>query len=244
MEFEPIEDCRTSSEELARLLRNHPKVKGVDWGTEALAFSRGGNTRAIQIGNANSELAGLVELVDNNPMVCSSSFSVPDAASTLALIAVAPLVLGDLILESPALLYNFEPNEGVLGQFLALAGYSDGLVIHHEEVGLGNVGHLTAMVEIPNLENFDLIDELYQEKFGRAFYVREAKGEWDTRLVKDTPFACYRLRLSPGEFRSLLTIQVMADRAGKLGSSQVIHAMNVMAGFEETLGIPENLVVG
>jgi N-acetyl-gamma-glutamylphosphate reductase len=29
----------------------------------------------------------------------------------------------------------------------------------------------------------------------------------------------------------------MADRNGKCGAAQVVHAMNVMCGFEESLGI-------
>jgi N-acetyl-gamma-glutamylphosphate reductase len=36
---------------------------------------------------------------------------------------------------------------------------------------------------------------------------------------------------------SLLTVQVMIDRNGKGGAAQVVHAFNVMNGFEESLGI-------
>jgi N-acetyl-gamma-glutamylphosphate reductase len=35
----------------------------------------------------------------------------------------------------------------------------------------------------------------------------------------------------------------MADRDGKAGAAQVVHALNVMCGFEESLGIPELLPV-
>jgi N-acetyl-gamma-glutamylphosphate reductase len=47
----------------------------------------------------------------------------------------------------------------------------------------------------------------------------------------------YRLRVTPNDNASLLTIQVLADRDGKCGAAQVVHMMNVMAGFEETLGL-------
>ena len=57
------------------------------------------------------------------------------------------------------------------------------------------------------------------------------------RQVLGRPEARYRLTLAPDSPHSLLTIRVLADFNGKVGASQVIHAMNVMCGFEESLGI-------
>jgi hypothetical protein len=33
---------------------------------------------------------------------------------------------------------------------------------------------------------------------------------------------------------------VIGDIEGKLGAAQMIHMMNIMSGFEESIGIPEN----
>ena len=55
--------------------------------------------------------------------------------------------------------------------------------------------------------------------------------------VRGKPFAVYRLRFAPDESKSLLTVQVMADSRGKCGAGQVVHALNVMCGFEESLGV-------
>lgn len=88
------------------------------------------------------------------------------------------------------------------------------------------------------LEDWSELDGLYEEAYGRSFFVRQAEeGDWDTRLVRGYDHAVYRLRLSPGEERAVLTVQAMGDFGGKLGAGQVVHVMNVMAGLEEGLGL-------
>ena len=85
---------------------------------------------------------------------------------------------------------------------------------------------------------------IFSSAFSRSATARRAEdGAWDTALVSGRPWAAYRLRLTPGDGTSLLTVQTMADKDGKCGAAQVVHAMNVMAGFEETLGVPESLGV-
>jgi N-acetyl-gamma-glutamylphosphate reductase len=56
-------------------------------------------------------------------------------------------------------------------------------------------------------------------------------------LVAGKPFSAYRLRVVPDEPNSLLTVRLLSDPLGKCGAAQVVHAMNVMCGFEESLGI-------
>jgi len=60
---------------------------------------------------------------------------------------------------------------------------------------------------------------------------------WDPSLVARKAAAAYRLSFAADDPTSLLTVRIMADKDGKCGSAQVVHAMNVMCGFEETLGI-------
>jgi N-acetyl-gamma-glutamylphosphate reductase len=45
------------------------------------------------------------------------------------------------------------------------------------------------------------------------------------------------LELTEGESESLLAIHIMADINGKAGAGQFVHTMNVMCGFEESLGL-------
>jgi N-acetyl-gamma-glutamylphosphate reductase len=121
---------------------------------------------------------------------------------------------------------------------LETEGWSGGFIPHSEHQPSGSVVALNAMALISSDGNLDDIDDLYDEVYGRSFFVRRIEdGDWDSDLVAGKPWAAYRLRVSPGEGQALLTIQTMADLNGKVGAAQLVHAMNVMAGFEESLGI-------
>ena len=103
---------------------------------------------------------------------------------------------------------------------------------------LDGVVAATVVVAIKTPERLEEVDEMYEERYGHSFYVRrDEESTWHVSLVKDKPHALYRLRIAPDQPASLLTIQVMADLNGKCGAAQVVHAMNIMAGFEESLGL-------
>jgi N-acetyl-gamma-glutamylphosphate reductase len=105
-------------------------------------------------------------------------------------------------------------------------------------VPLAGVVVATVIAAIQTPPRLQDIDDLYEERFGRSFFVqRQDSGDWDVKLVLGTQNAVYRLRIAPDEPQSLLTIQVMADENGKCGAGALVHAMNVMAGFEESLGL-------
>ncbi len=183
-------------------------------------------------------LRGLVEMMDNNPLVCADSFSVPDVGGTLALVALGPLLRAGLILEPPAILASFELDEDAVNDALATEGWNHGFIPHSEKQPSGSVVALNAMALVAMGDELDQIDELYDEIYSRSFFVRRVEeGDWDVDLVAGKSWAAYRLRVSPGEQQALLTIQTMADLDGKCGSAQLVHAMNVMAGFEESLGV-------
>jgi hypothetical protein len=176
--------------------------------------------------------------MDNNPMVCADSFSVPDPGATLALVAFGPLVRAGLIVEQPSLVASFELDPDLIDNYLADAGWQHGVSSHFEDQPIGSVVALNAFALIETPQNMDDVDALYEEAFGRSFYVRRMEeGDWDIDLVEGKPHAAYRLRVTQGDPHSLLTIQAMADREGKIGAGQIVHAMNVMAGFEESLGV-------
>jgi len=206
-----------------------------------LVWQQAGRRRRLVIGPpAPLAVGGLVELMDNNPLVCADEASVPDPAATLGLIALGPLIRAGLMVEPPVLQFSFEVDFQPLAAEIAAWGWDGEIIATAEAQELGDVLSLNALVEIDTPADWNAIDDLFHESYGRSFFVREsAGGDWDTQLVAGKPWAVYRLRITPDEPRSLLTIQVMADRDGKCGSAQAIHAFNVMAGFEESLGLEE-----
>jgi len=220
------------------LLSTHPGVELIDGpAAHPIEFEVNGWNRSVGMGSREG-FRGLVELLDNNPLVCADTFSVPDVGGTLALVALGPLIRAGLILEPPAILASFELDEDGVSDALATEGWTGGILPHSEHQPTGSVVALNAMALVRLDGDLDQLDELYDEVYGRSFFVRHVEdGEWDVDLVEGKPWAAYRLRVSPGEGQALLTVQTMADIDGKVGAAQLVHAMNVMAGFEESLGI-------
>ncbi|MCC7230000.1 MAG: hypothetical protein IT203_06370 [Fimbriimonadaceae bacterium] len=234
-----IDLIRTDDPALAELLGKHPRIGKVEPGELAgIEFWQGDWRRRIRVGDPDLEVSGLIELMDNNPLVCADEASVPDPISTLALIALGPIALAGMVTEAPTVIANIEFNPDLSGKFLSHTGWPSGMIGHVERRDLGPVLAMTAMAAIATPERWDEIDDIYAEHYSRSFFVREAAGTpWEPESVTGQPWAIYRLRYTPDETTSLLTIQVLADADGKAGRTQLIHAMNVMAGFEESLGI-------
>ena len=233
-------DLATSADlEVRRLLSRHPRVREVrESESPALEFHQGPWRREVVTGEPSIEQFGLVELMDNNPIVCADALSVPSPVSTLALIAVGPIAWASLIADTPSFIVNTEVDDRELSAFLGTAGWTEGANVHVEAVDLEGVLALTAMVEIRTPDDLDEIDDIYEERFGRSFFVRrDESSEWDPALVRGKPHALYRMTIAPDMPNSLLTIRVLADANGKAGAAQLVHAMNVMSGFEESLGI-------
>jgi N-acetyl-gamma-glutamylphosphate reductase len=182
--------------------------------------------------------SGLLELIDNNPVVCADEVGIPGPAGTLALIGLGPIVQAGILAEPPTMLTNAPGTPDDLAADLLSIDWSGGITLEREDLDLGGVYAATIIAVIQTPEDLEEIDDVYEERFGRSFFVRrEESQEWDVALVKSRPEALYRLRIAPDAPLSLLTIQVMADRDGKCGASQFVHAMNIMCGFEESLGI-------
>ncbi|HMS56410.1 MAG TPA: hypothetical protein PKA27_13505 [Fimbriimonadaceae bacterium] len=220
-------------------MRHHPEVEVVGTSDAAeIEWHQGTWHRKVRFGDIATEIKGLIELMDNNPLVCTDEASVPDAASTLALIAVGPIIRAGILFETPSLLYSFDVEGNGVDSFLATEGWSDGATVGHAPQDFGGVLALTAVCAIETPPSLDDIDLIYDEAYGRSFFVRrDEESEWHASLVLGRPHAAYRLRISPDEPHSLLTVQVMADSQGKCGAAQLVHMMNVMCGFEESVGI-------
>ncbi|MBA4292350.1 hypothetical protein C0431_05215 [bacterium] len=230
--------------EFNRLIEGHSEFVLKGEPSESVIFENGVWNRRLVAGQPgieaiNGSLYGLVELVDNNPLVCTDFFSVPGPVATLGLIGLGPLVRAGLILDDPVAQISFESDTSDLVAGLQEMGWGGDVVVHVDvQEGLGSVLAAVCMAEIAVMNDYSELDELFQEAYGRSFFVREADALlWDAEQVRGKDHACYTLRVSPFEDRALVTVLVMADRDGKCGAAQLVHAMNVMCGFEESLGL-------
>lgn len=228
---------------LHRILAGHPELELKGEPINQVLFERGDWKREILVGQPgheaiNGSLYGLIELADNNPLVCADVFSVPSPEATLALIGLGPLVRAGLVLDDPVVQLSFESTFNDIGAGLGEMGWQGDVVVHVDEQDLGSVRAAVCMAEIAPMHDYGELDELFNEAYGRSFFVREVDAlTWDTEHVKDLDHAVYSLRVSPFEDRALVTVLVMADANGKCGAGQIVHAMNVMCGFEECLGL-------
>ena len=223
---------------VAALLAKHPNVsaplKTVCEGIEFITNRQ----RFVLPHSSGGDLGGVVELMDNNPLVCGDTAWVPSAGGALAVLALGPLLEAGLVVEPPAILLSFEePPESVI-QGLRTVGYTGDIALNCNANQVGTVRGAYCIAKITNPASFDEIDDIYDERYGRSFFVRRTEDEpWATELVEGKPWACFRLELTEGETESLLAIHIMADIGGKAGAGQFIHTMNIMCGFEESLGL-------
>ncbi|MBI5706246.1 MAG: hypothetical protein HZC36_04580 [Armatimonadetes bacterium] len=226
---------------LEGLLRAHPRIDEVRAGSsKTLEFSLDGWRRSIQIGNQAAEVAGLLETLDNNPLVCADVVSVPSPGATLALIALAPLARSGLLQESPLVQATIPIDEDEFEAFLDDEGWKGGFSLDCDPMDLRGAAACTVMAVVPTPDRIEDLDAIFDEFYGRSLYVRnDADSPWDVELVLGKPYALYRLRITEDAPNSLLTVQAMADLNGKCGAAQMVHAMNVMCGLEESLGISE-----
>jgi hypothetical protein len=223
---------------IASLLKNHPEVNGVLNTTfEGVEFKTNRH-RFIAPSPLGGEVGGVVELMDNNPLVCGNQVWVPSAGGSLAVLALGPLLEAGLVIEPPAILLSFDDSEEEVAKGLGTVGYEGGFSFNCENSDLGTVRGAYCIAKITNPKSFDEIDDIYDERYGRSFFVRREESlAWEKGLVEGTPWACFRLELTEGESESLLAIHIMADINGKCGAGQYIHTMNIMCGFEESLGL-------
>jgi N-acetyl-gamma-glutamylphosphate reductase len=232
-------DASTGSSSLLSALRNHPYLNLKHGVGESLTF---GTNRSISVQQPNQkdlpQVGGLPELMDNNPLVCAQHAWVPSSAGTLALIALGPVIEAGLVIENPAIILNFEASEEDILQALKTVHWNEEVTLQCENHDLGSVLGIYALVKINTPDSLDEIDEIYAERYSKSFFVREStESEWSAELVQRQPFAAYRLEITEGHPHSILSIHVMGDVEGKLGAAQMIHMMNIMSGFEESIGI-------
>jgi hypothetical protein len=229
--------ANSSNSEIVALLTQHTKVEIGGEASSVISFVTN-RKRSVCASGSGGEVGGLVELMDNNPLVCADSAWVPTPAGTLVLIALGPLIEAGLIVEPPAVILSYEDEEQGILNALATVQWQDGIALQCESHDLGTVRGAYVLAKIKNPDDWDDIDAIFDERYGRSFLVRRVEREdWKKELVEGKPWACYFIELTEGATESILAIHVMADINGKLGAAQSVHMMNVMCGFEESLGL-------
>lgn len=224
---------------LAELLQQHPQVE-LEQGTsdDLLEFWQGDWHRRLVSQPVDDAPFGLIELMDNNPLVCADVVRVPSPGATLSLVALGPILRAGIVAEPPAVIASFPISDTEVSEALASVGWTRGAMVTSGDVEMGTVRGLNVIAAIHAPEDLSELDAIYSEAYGRSFFVaRDEESEWMPRIAEGRPEALYRLRITPGSDVSLLTIQTFSSMTGKIGVGQLVHTMNVMAGFEETLGV-------
>lgn len=223
---------------IAALLAKHPNVsKMLKTHASGIKFETN-RPRYVLPHSVGGDLGGVVELMDNNPLVCSDSAWVPSPGGTLAVLALGPLLEAGLIVEPPAILLSFPEEESDVRLGLQSVGYNGEFSFNCEDHDLGTVRGAYCIAKVSNPQSFDELDDIYDDRYGRSFFVRRTEDQpWNKELVEHKMWACFRLELTEGESESLLAIHIMADINGKAGAGQFVHTMNIMCGFEESLGL-------
>lgn len=228
-------------EGLPGLLSRHPQVEWMGEAPSGIRFQQGDWERRIEADRPDLPVKGLIELMDNNPIVCADEMSVPGPASTLALIALGPLLRAGTPLEPPSIAFSFEDSGEDIAAWLATESWAGGADCVYEPVDAGTVLACTGMAVVRTPDSPEEYRSLYEGCFGRSFFVRERSGPALPRSeVEGSPYAFFSVEVgASGEPTCLVVVRVIADRNGKCGAAQLVHAFNLMAGFEESVGIAE-----
>ena len=183
---------------LRPLLSRHPRVNLERFETAAhgeILFQTGSQKRRAASGDLSCAEYGLIELMDNNPLVCAEEASCPGAGATLALIAIGPLLRAGVVSGRPQIQFTFSADLQECAR--ALKDFEQGCEAEMNVVPEHSV-------EGPQIER--------------------------------APFAVYALDTRTG---GTARVEVCSDIDGKAGSAQLVHLFNVMAGFEESLGLDQ-----
>lgn len=233
-----VTECRGTAT-LRALLERHP---GVDLGVWVpsdrlgMRFLEGGMEREVLQGCVASDgTYGLIELMDNNPLVCAKHGSIPGALATLGLTCLGPLARAEMLAGTPNVAPSFEDDGAELAAALQLEGFS-GAVQVTPSTGERR-GLLSVRCTVPlRSRSLAEVEELFSELYGRSFFLRPAKVLADNQIL-GTPFATYSFDAALLESQGVLEIRAAADADGKCGAAQMVHMFNVMAGYEEDLGL-------
>lgn len=210
---------------LGQMLGRHPRLLPPQPGSLcALEFGLGGYRRSVVVGFRKGCSPGVIELFDNNPIVCAETVCVPTPLATLALLAVDPLSKAGLVAgstpiacSSSCLAEEIEPFLEALGDRVSVV-CSSGLPVDE--------GRLAVELRLSISLRSGELREIYDEAYGRSMLVMRA-GAIHPLAASYT--------VTQHEHGPIVRFESPVD--GKAGAAQVVQALNVMAGFEDSLGI-------
>ena len=236
MQGEVVQVIAQGQGELKRLLELHPFVSLASFvESDRMLLEFGAHAeRRVTIGDARAPLYGLTELMDNNPLVCADFASVTSAAGSLALITLGPLAKAEMLINRPAIAYNFEVSDlDEVDAALATEGWLDGAAI----AGMDEYSEILAaeaIAEIPSSVTEGDLADLFDECFGRSFFVRSGKG-----VGQGDAHAVFSFGVEPYLETTMFKCVAQSSAAGKCGAAGLVHMFNVMSGYEESLGISD-----
>lgn len=188
----------------------------------ALEFGLNSYRRSIVLGFREGCPVGVIELFDNNPIVCAERVCLPTPVATLALLAIDPLCKAGLAQGSVKLSCTSECAPDDIEPFLAALGDRVSVEIFAD---LDCVG-VAVEVSFPFKGASEELLNLYDGAYERTMLVMRAPGVHPLAAV-------YSASVSDGSAK----VRFESKPEGKAGAAQVIQALNVMAGFEDSLGI-------
>ncbi len=232
-----IEVAAKGDSALLSLLSRHPRVTLERFESAAhgeILFQTGSQNRRAASADRSCQQYGLIELMDNNPLVCAQEASCPGAGATLALIAIGPLLRAGVVSGRPQIQLTFSADlqecEGALENFEQ--GCEAEMTCTLEPAG--RLIRARCICPVSGVRP-DEIEAMFNESFGRSFFVRTSAED---PKVENSPFAAYALDTRTG---GAARVEVCSDIDGKAGSAQIVHLFNVMAGFEESLGLDQTI---
>lgn len=226
---------------LKEWLSAHPgvQIESFDLASEdQISFESEGRTRRAVVGAIHlPETYGLIELMDNNPLVCADEASCPGPAATLALIGFGPLARACAISGPPSVVFSFETTFDESLAALRGVGLKHELIAACDPADMNTAVMATCVIPVAGLSSEEN-EAIFEEAFSRSFFVRKAApSQLTPHLVTGHAHAAYALSYCEDENESSVRVQVIADVNGKAGAGQLVHLFNLMAGFEESLGL-------
>lgn len=210
---------------LDALVRRHPRLINAQSGSLcALEFGLNSYRRSIQYGFREGCPVGVIELFDNNPIVCAERVCLPSPAATLALLAVDPLCKAGAIRQKVRLSCSSDCSVNEVEAFLQALG--DRINVETSSDLHCDDSSVAIALSLPMDLAPNEVEDLYGEAYSRTMLVMQSP--------RVHPVAAEYSVCSDG---GALQIKFESKLEGKAGAAQVIQALNVMAGFEDSLGI-------
>lgn len=213
---------------VASLLRHHPRIEKVIVADSPIVrFTTRGWKRELHIGNSQCYVRGVPELIDNNPIVCCDEFSLPSPfAHALSLVA-GPMSLSGIPTLVQAVASNLSSNNESDKAFLEDIYLDTTRTLLTDRAGTES-DILEAVLRIPEDIHLEEIIAIFRQRYDGAFLI---SGE--SLPFPGATFSLAKWNLDEGTF----TVRIDSPVNGKFGAAGQVHALNVMMGYDEGLGL-------